>query len=80
MGLLKVKCKSVQHVKETVKQFGHVNVSTLGPVQAAKALRCLGKVEWRLGVYVDAGRHLLERSKACYYPQHRRIWPRRPGP
>lgn len=48
-GLLKLKCKSVQHVKEAVEQFGHVNVSTLGSAQAAITLRYLGKVEWRPG-------------------------------
>lgn len=42
-GLVKLKCKSVQHVKGTVEQFGHVNLSTLGLVQTVKALRYLGK-------------------------------------
>lgn len=32
-----------------MEAFGHVNVSTSGPVQAAEDLRHLGKVEWRLG-------------------------------
>ena len=48
-GLLKLKYKSVQHVKETVEQFGHVNVSALSSAKVAKALSYLGKVAWRLG-------------------------------
>lgn len=39
----------VQHVKEAVEPFGHVDVLTLGPVQAAKALLLSGKVVGRLG-------------------------------
>lgn len=38
-GLLKLKCKSVPHVKEAVEQLGHVNFS----VQTAKSLRYSGK-------------------------------------
>lgn len=36
-GPLKLKCKSAQHIKQTVEQFGHVNASTLGSAQSAEA-------------------------------------------
>ena len=49
-GLLKLKCKSAERVKKTAEQFGHVCIiQPVNSVQAAKALRYLGKVEWRLG-------------------------------